>query len=87
MGGGTIFQFLESVLDGGKFHCTNSGKGLKYSCLERGLCLTGISANDAVNEVNPQRKMKSALHLKSNCNRINVRINFIQTLTNGAPLI
>ena len=34
-------QFSESVWDGGIFHCTNSGKGLKYTCLERGPCLSG----------------------------------------------
>ena len=33
-------RFSESVWDGGIFHCTNSGKGLKYTCLERGPCLS-----------------------------------------------
>ena len=28
-------QFSESVWDRGIFHCTNSGKGLKYTYLER----------------------------------------------------
>ena len=32
-------QFSEFVRDGGIFHCTNSGKRLKYTCLERGPCL------------------------------------------------
>ena len=27
-------RFSESVWDGGILHCTNSGKGLKYTCLE-----------------------------------------------------
>ena len=29
-------QFSEPVWDGSIFHCTNSGKGLKYTCLEGG---------------------------------------------------
>ena len=29
-------HFSESVWDGGIFHCTNSGKGFKYTCSERG---------------------------------------------------
>ena len=34
-------QFSESFLDGSILHCTNSGKGLKYTGLERGPCLSG----------------------------------------------
>ena len=33
--------FSESVWDGSIFHCTKSGEGLKYACLERGPCLSG----------------------------------------------
>ena len=33
-------QFSQSVCDRAIFHCTNSGKGLKYTCLERGPCLS-----------------------------------------------
>ena len=52
-GGGTYFvsvdkgvppkgiQFSETVWDGSIFHCANSGKGLKYTCLEMGPCLSG----------------------------------------------
>ena len=29
-------QLSESVWDGGIFHCTNTWKGLEYTCLERG---------------------------------------------------
>ena len=32
---------FQSVWDGGIFHCTNSGKKLKHTCLERGPYLSG----------------------------------------------
>ena len=35
-GGVGLIQFPVSVWDGGIFHCTNSWKRLKYTCLERG---------------------------------------------------
>ena len=31
-GGEGVIQFLVYVWDGGIFHCTNSGKRLKYTC-------------------------------------------------------
>ena len=34
-------QFSESVWDRRIFHNTDSGKRLKYTCLERGPCLSG----------------------------------------------
>ena len=33
--------FSESVWNGGICHCQKSGKGFKYTCLERGSCLSG----------------------------------------------
>ena len=36
LGGDGVIQFSVSVWDGGIFHCTNSGKRLKCTCLERG---------------------------------------------------
>ena len=32
-------QFSKSVSDGGIFHCTNSEKGLKYTCYGKGSLL------------------------------------------------
>ena len=32
--------FSESVWNGGVFHCKKSGKGFKYTCLERGSFLS-----------------------------------------------
>ena len=36
-------MFSESVRVEGIFYCTNSGKGLKYICLERGPCVSKLS--------------------------------------------
>ena len=33
--------FSESVWNWGVFYCKTSGKGFKYTCLERGSCLWG----------------------------------------------
>ena len=35
-GGKGVIQFSVSVWGEGIFHCTNSGKRLKYTCLKRG---------------------------------------------------
>ena len=72
-----VAKISQSVQDGVIFHCANSGKGPKYTCLEKGPSLSGngllsyrclelesrISANDAVNDVSPHRRMKSALQM------------------------
>ena len=36
------FLFSESVWNGGCFIVKKSGKGFKYTCLERASCLSGI---------------------------------------------